>query len=326
MQDERYEARRQLITKIAWLYYKNGFTQQQIADHLGTSRLRVIKLLAAALEEGIVRITVTSPYVEAFELEKQLCAIFGLNEAVVVPKLDQPDDLRRAIGGMAASYLERILTNSDILGTAWGQTVLEAARQLHPPKKLPDLLLVQLMGGFRDSSGSENPLDIAQVIAEKYHSRYLNLFAPAIVDNSDIRDILLSDQGIKRVIETARRATKALVGIGSASDNSTLAKTGFAGSDILRGLTAKGAVGDIVGRFYNIDGCPIESDLDSRTISIELESVRQIPCVIGLAGGPNKVEAILGALRGNYLKILITDEETAAAVIRLNNLISDPRG
>jgi len=39
--------------------------------------------------------------------------------------------------------------------------------------------------------------------------------------------------------------------------------------------------------------------------------------VIGLAGGSSKVQTILGALHGRYIKILITDENTSESLINL---------
>jgi len=38
--------------------------------------------------------------------------------------------------------------------------------------------------------------------------------------------------------------------------------------------------------------------------------------VIGIAGGAHKVEAIKGALRGDYIHCLITDEKTALSLVK----------
>ena len=75
------------------------------------------------------------------------------------------------------------------------------------------------------------------------------------------------------------------------------------------------ATGDILARYFDVQGRPVESDLEDRIVGLSLEDVRQIPTVIAVAGGPSKVVPILGALRGRYVDVLITDETTAQQLL-----------
>ena len=50
-------------------------------------------------------------------------------------------------------------------------------------------------------------------------------------------------------------------------------------------------------------------------MSTPLKELQKLENVIGVAGGPMKVDAILAALRGKYLDVLITDEDTAQALL-----------
>ena len=43
-------------------------------------------------------------------------------------------------------------------------------------------------------------------------------------------------------------------------------------------------------------------------MGLGIEELKNIPIVIGVACGENKKEAILGALRGGYLNIIITNK------------------
>ena len=45
----------------------------------------------------------------------------------------------------------------------------------------------------------------------------------------------------------------------------------------------------------------------------------QIPKVVGVAGGLHKVEAILGALRGGFLDVLVTNELAALRLLELEH-------
>ena len=52
-----------------------------------------------------------------------------------------------------------------------------------------------------------------------------------------------------------------------------------------------------------------------RVISISPKDLMKHKMVIGVAGGNEKIDAIFGALRGGYLKVLITDEDTATELL-----------
>jgi DNA-binding transcriptional regulator LsrR (DeoR family) len=80
-------------------------------------------------------------------------------------------------------------------------------------------------------------------------------------------------------------------------------------------LQARGAVGDIALRFFDAQGRPIEHEINERVVGLDLEQIRRLPRVIGVAGGPQKLEAIRGALRGRLISTLVTDEHTATRLL-----------
>ena len=53
----------------------------------------------------------------------------------------------------------------------------------------------------------------------------------------------------------------------------------------------------------------------SQMLGALLERLRALPYSIGMAASREKVPAILGALRGHYINVLITDEETAKILL-----------
>ena len=76
-----------------------------------------------------------------------------------------------------------------------------------------------------------------------------------------------------------------------------------------------GAVGDILSHFMDKNGDLVAMDQEDRLMSTSLEDLRKLENVVGVAGGPSKLDAILAALRGGYLDVLITDEETARSLL-----------
>jgi DNA-binding transcriptional regulator LsrR (DeoR family) len=74
-------------------------------------------------------------------------------------------------------------------------------------------------------------------------------------------------------------------------------------------------VGDICLRFFDAQGAPVQTALNDRVISIELEELRRVRRVVGIAGGARKTAAIHGALAGRWINVLITDQHTASRLL-----------
>ena len=75
-------------------------------------------------------------------------------------------------------------------------------------------------------------------------------------------------------------------------------------------------MGDLLSHFMDKNGQLIAADLEDRLLSLSLDKLRQLDNVIGVAGGLGKTDAILAALRGQYLDVLITDEDTALRLLK----------
>jgi DNA-binding transcriptional regulator LsrR (DeoR family) len=126
----------------------------------------------------------------------------------------------------------------------------------------------------------------------------------------------LKDQFIKEAVTLFEEITLALVGIGSVEPSKLLASSGNVFSeeelDVLR---EAGAAGDICLRFFDSDGKPTVTALDSRVISITLEQLRTCKRAVGVAGGLRKTAAIRGAIQGGWINVLITDHRTATRLL-----------
>jgi DNA-binding transcriptional regulator LsrR (DeoR family) len=126
------------------------------------------------------------------------------------------------------------------------------------------------------------------------------------------RDILAADEVAQQAIRLFGRITTALVGIGAIEPSPLLAQSGniFAPHE-LNLLRQEKAVGDILLRFFDKDGHLVETGLEKWVISMSLEELSKVSRAIGVAGGSRKFDAILGALRGHWINILVTDHFTA---------------
>lgn len=312
-----------LLARVAWLYYQQGLTQQQIGERLGNmSRVKVVRLLAKARQEGIVQIRIVHPSLRCLELEYKFASHFGIREAWIVPTGEDEERNLAGLGQMAAMYLEQTLQDGDVLGTAWGRTLRAVGFHLRPVH-LKNFTVVQLMGGL-DVDGQVNPLDIIQLVASKLGARYELLYTPVLVESAATKKALLADSQVARTLKAAEKVNKALVGIGDLAPDSSLIRHKVLTESDVNVLRQHGAVGDILCRHFTIDGTPIESEVSERTMSLPLEALKRVKTVIAVAGGPRKAPSILGALRGGYVDVLITDEDTARAVLDLSRAHKDP--
>jgi lsr operon transcriptional repressor len=138
-----------------------------------------------------------------------------------------------------------------------------------------------------------------------------------VAESPEARDLYLSERVNRKTFEMARQAECSILGIGVADiEHSTYIQAGFIDRQDMEIIRQKGGVGDILGQFFDAEGQVLDLELHRKTIAVSLEDLRKMPDVIGLAGGRYKVEAVLGALRGGFIKILVTDEDTAREVLK----------
>ncbi len=305
---------RELLVRVSWLYYIEGLTQKEIAKILDVPRIKVTRILDKAKKEGLIYIDIIDPLANCLQIERELKIVFNLKDAMVVPTIDNdPEKVKESLGKATAIYLRRNLRNNMILATAWGSTISHAIPYFRP-KKLSGLKVVSIMGGLAPGA-RENPFEIASKIANIFGGESYYLHAPAIVDNEESSRVLMSQEQVAIIFEMAKKANLALVSIGDTTSSSTLLRVGFISYEELEMIKRKGAVGEILGRFYDIKGERIITELDKRIIGLGLGDLKEIENVIGVSGGKTKIEPLLGAMKGKYINTLITDEETAKALL-----------
>lgn len=304
-----------LLTKVSELYYLQHLTQQQIARRLRLSRPKVSRLLKQARRLGIVQITIRGAS-QFVELESELERRYRLLEAVIVETPSPGDDalLKKQLGAAAADYLRRTVQAGDVIGMTWGTTLQAMIQQLQamPTTKVH---VVQTLGGIGPPEAEAYAADLSRRLAQLLQAPVTLLPAPGIVHRPEAREVLLSDRYVQAALSLFPRLTVAYTGIGALSTNPVFQTNDEQLQRFYEELQAAGAIGDIAMRFYDSRGRSVRTSLDQHLIGITLEELRRVPRVVGIAGGPAKVEAIRGALRGGYIKVLITDHETAEQLL-----------
>ena len=306
-----------LMAKVARMYYGQGLRQTEITARLNIHQSTVSRLLKRAEKEGIIRITLSVPSGAHPDLEERLQGRFGLREAIVVDSIDDEEQIVRDLGAAAAFYLETTLRATDVIGiSSWSAALLAMVDALHPSQRFAGARIVQILGGVGNPSAEAHATHLTRRLANLLSGRATLLPAPGVVGSAEARRVLMKDAFVQEATALLKSVTVALVGIGAVEPSKLLASSGNVFSpQELEALSAKGAVGDICLRFFDADGKPVSTPLNDRVISIDLDSLRRVDRVVGVAGGRRKTAAIRGALQGGWVNVLITDFDTAGRLL-----------
>lgn len=303
-----------LMTKVARLYHEANLNQVQIAERLGLSQSSVSRLLKRARDEGLVHTIVTVPGGVNSALEEELVRRFGLKDALVVDCLGEDEgQVMRDLGAAAAYYVENTLKDREVVGiSSWSSTLLALLDAMHLLPNKSGVQVVQILGGVGNPSAEAHATRLTGRFAGLVNGTAVFLPAPGIVGSEAALRVLLEDPYVKEAMDLFAQVTLALVGIGSVEPSKLLNLSGNVFSHAEQEyLRSRGAVGDILLRFFDIEGRPVESAFNQRVISMRLEQLRGVERSIAVAGGARKRQAVLGALRGRWMNILITDKQTA---------------
>jgi DNA-binding transcriptional regulator LsrR (DeoR family) len=307
--------RADLLAEVATLYYRDRLDQEAIAGRVGLSRSTVSRLLSEAMATGVVEIRIRQPLPLVDDLGRELARRFDLRDAQVLDARERTEGALERVGRLAARYLDSILAEGDVLAISWGTGVHAVAAGLDSvtPRGIE---VVQMLGGAGSRDAEVDGTELARRMADTFGGRCRYLSAPLVVDDEQVAMALLRQRGVRETLAAAAHADVALVGIGAlVPEVSSLLRAGYLTRDGLAELRRLGAVGDVCGHHFGVDGAMVDTELSRRVVAIDVDSLRGIPRVIGVASGAAKAEALVGALRARLVNVLVTDAATARAVL-----------
>lgn len=306
---------RDQLVKAARMYFIDGLSQQAVADALGTTRSNVSRILAAAREQGIVEIRINEPIQRAYDLEDALTARYpSLDVRVVANRPHQ--DVTAEAGQVAAGWLVDHLLPNQRVAMSWGGT-LQAMVQAMPPTPMPDVEVVQLVGGLSSLTMHVSGQELVRELAERLGCHYRYLHAPALFESAPALQALLKEPAIATALAAARAADIACVGVGvpGVGSSAEIVQSLRLSEHERTALDAAGPVGDICARFFDATGREIDTPVHDRVLAVNLDDLRAIPTVLAVAVGAAKGPGIRGALCGGLIGALVCDEAAARGVL-----------
>lgn len=300
------------LVRASRLYYELGETQHAIAEQLGVTRPQVSRLLKRARAEGIVEIRIVdrtavgSPAVDALRHR------FDLDAVHLAPTIAGPEELtRRMVGRLAAEVLRTAVRPGSIVGVGDGATVSSVADALDETATPVAATVVPLAGGYWAPGPEREPF---RRIADALGAQAIGLMAPGLVDDAATKRALVGHAGVRAILELWERLDVAIFGIGGRGWGSA-----SVGARVERQLETADAIGEALIAPFDIQGRFVCPELHDRVIAFDARGLGRVPVSIGVAAGAGKVAPLLGALRSGIVRTLVTDVETAEAVVRLDS-------
>lgn len=313
--------RLELIAEVARLYYEEEMNVKEIAVLFDTSPSSVSRLLQEAKDLKIVQVVIRYPFLTVPSLGQQLKQHLGLKEAYVLPDFrGKSAQLMERLGQLAARVLEEHLEEGMTLGVSLGIMVGHTARAFQMAHNIK-CTVVRLHGASENEIVEGN--NLAQIFSAQLGNQFKIIPSPFIMQSRAACELILQEPSVRENIRIAEECEIALVGLGSLDPAvSTLLRNHLLTEEELTELRQAGAVGEICGKHYNADGVVLETEFNQRTVAINLDKLRQMRFVIGVAAGPAKVNPILGAARGRLINILVTDADTARLLLKAAPVVS----
>jgi DNA-binding transcriptional regulator LsrR (DeoR family) len=305
------DPRRDLLAEIAWLHHEYHLTQEEIAGRLGVSRSTISRALADAERLGIVRVIVTVPLAREARLAAELSNALGVTVTVGASTEGEPPML--AAARAAARLVERVAdAGPATLAISWGRTLAATARMVRP-RATHGLEIVDAVG-HAGGEGLVPTVDVTRALAGSLDAALTHIPAPAFVDPGPSLDALLASEPVARALERARAADVTLVSVGVVGADSLLAAAGGIDAAQMAEVASRGAVGEILGHYYDATGRDVTRE-GIGVVGLTLDDLRASRRVVAVAGGPDKIEALRGALAGGIVREVVIDEAMAETLL-----------
>jgi deoxyribonucleoside regulator len=306
-----------LMLRACYLYYFQGKNIQEIAEILEISRFRVSRYITEANERGLISFEINDPQIDYEALSIKLEQKFNLKRVITVPVIEgaRSDDVRHLIGSAGRYFFNDLEKDIDIAMT-WGRTMAYMVQAI--PEGISHVKhVVELAGSFGTISDFFTAHKVSLIAADKFGSPCVQLPAPVLVGSEHTAEVLLHEPNIQQALDMAANCDMVICGVGPIlSLDSSLLIAGFLKEEDMEYLKSKGAIGSIMGRFFDAQGQECDTVFKNTVICLSMEKYLKIPERVIFAGGNHKEDAIYALINNQTVNCLITDSQTAEALLK----------
>lgn len=286
---------------------------------LQISRPSVARMIKRGHENGIVKIEVMNPDNLAFgSMEREVEKKFGLEEVIIAESgsADLTDALNENITRETFKFLSRVIEDKDFVGVTMGRTLRNLLHGYYPVEQ-KKCTFVPIMGGMDENRYDIHSNHVATKFAEIFHADCLQFFAPLVFSKPDMLKRFLEEYSMQSIVKSFKKISIAVMGIGVPSkETSTLVKAGYIREELFDAFIELGMVGDAAAQFYDKNGSTQQFESFNHLIAaMPIDDLKKVRCRVGIAAGKNKLDSLIGAIKGKIINVLITDSESARELL-----------
>lgn len=302
---------------IAKLYYVDGYKQNEIAKMLHITPMMVSRALKKAMAEQIVTVQVNAPNNTDLDLEARLRKKYQKLRDIVVIKVDEGADVYQQFSQGAAQYVSSLLYDGCTIGLSWGKTIFAFVRALQPTM-CKNVSVLQLAGNFLiENNVTQMMSNVIKMASEKLRCNAVFLNSPISIATEEMRDMLLEEPSIKRVLEMAGKSQINVVGFSDISENATVRKANVITDGDMQKLLSLSAVGDIMGEYMDANGDFIQWKQEKCCIGAKANDLDPEAFNISLACNEKKAY-ILGLIaQKGYINTIVVTQDVARKMLEL---------
>ena len=317
MEKEVYSQSLCLMNEVVELYYIQKWNQLEIANELNISKPTVSRLLKQASQCGMIEFQIKQPYLDCLKLQKELLEKYPIKQIYVVPVMEDETNalsVKKAVAREGARHLQRILSENQMLGLAWGGTMHHMIQVLNPCRK-KNTGVITLHGDISECGDEYNVKNLVRRAAMAFSGKRYIMGVPGYFETVEAAEEFKERHKYKEFCRYFEKTSISVAGAGGwkpyvtsplrPPESDYMTKKDF---DELKG---KNVAADFKLHFIDEAGKEIDSEIRKRTISIDLELYKQIPYKIVLLSGSNKAYAAHAILKGGYADILFLDYQLA---------------
>lgn len=242
------------------------------------------------------------------ELEAELERRCGLKKVVIVPgDSDRSPIVKKELGRAGAALLRQVVSGEEVIAVTGGSTMAEMANGLTASSRFKRCCFVPARGGLGETVELQANT-IAATMAKRTGGHYRLLHVPDHLGEEAYHS-LIQEPNIRELLEEIRKAKIVVHGIGDAMAMAARRKVDQA---TIESLKREGALAEAFGYYFDRNGHVVHK---VPTVGLQLEDIRRTDCVIAIAGGTSKGEAIAAVLRHGHEHMLVTDEAAAEQLL-----------
>ncbi len=310
----------ELYVKIAKMYYLENMSQGEISNILQMSRSNISRILSKCIENNIVHISINDDFSRSPEISYKLKKMFGLKDVFIAPSGGSERACAKNVAALANKYLNKIIRDDMLLGIAGGEHLLYMAQSLEPLRGRK-VNIIQMIGSLSYNSTPTDPVHIMKQLEQKLNGEAYYLCAPIMVQSKKLKSLMVSDEAYTEIFGLYNKIDVALLEVVSPSFLPPGAKrysSHLSKADIIQ-LNELQAISEICGRYFDEDGKTCNTGINERIMAIPMETLKNVPSVIGLASGEGKSKAVLSVLKSRLVNQMVIDETVASQLMAICN-------